>query len=325
MTEPIRLAIHGYGNLGRGVEAAIRQNPDMELVGVFTRRDPATLDTDAPAFGADDAVGMADAIDVLVACGGSKTDLPEQVPELAGHFTVVDSYDTHAKIPDYFAAVDTAARSAGRLAVISTGWDPGLFSLNRVMAEAVLPEGATSTFWGRGLSQGHSDAVRQVPGVAGGVQYTIPSEDALAAVRAGERPQLTPGDSHTRACFVVLEPGADPDRVRTAIVDMPDYFAPYATTVEFITAEELARDHAAMPHGGIVIRSGTTTDGATHTVEYHLDLGHNPSFTASVVVAYARAAHRLATAGEVGARTVFDIAPGLLSPRSPAELRRDFL
>lgn len=325
MSEPIRLAVHGYGNLGRGVVAAIDQNPDTELVAVFTRRDPASLGIDAPAFGADDAAAMADDIDVLVACGGSKTDLPEQVPELCRHFTVVDSFDTHAKIPGYFATVDAAARNAGHLAVISTGWDPGLFSLNRVYADAVLPDGQTATFWGRGLSQGHSDAIRRVPGVAGGVQYTIPDEAALDAVRSGARPELTPATSHTRECFVVLADGADPDEVRSAIVDMPDYFAPYATTVTFISAEELARDHAAMPHGGHVIRSGTTGDGADHTVEYTLALGHNPSFTASVIVAYARAAHRLASAGETGARTVFDIAPGLLSPRSPDELRRDFL
>lgn len=325
MSEPIRLAIHGYGNLGRGVQAAITQNPDTELVAVFTRRDPASLDTTAPVFPAADAVGMADEIDVVIACGGSRTDLPEQVPALCRDFHVVDSFDTHAKIPDYFAAVDDAARASGHLAVISTGWDPGLFSIARVYADAVLPDGATATFWGRGLSQGHSDALRRVPGVAAGVQYTIPDDAALEAVRAGRRPELTPATSHTRECFVVLDDGADPDEVRTAIVEMPDYFAPYETTVTFISAEELARDHAAMPHGGRVIRSGRTADGMEHTVEYALGLGHNPSFTASVVVAYARAVFRLAAAGHTGARTVFDIAPGLLSPRGPDELRRDFL
>ncbi|HET8930634.1 MAG TPA: diaminopimelate dehydrogenase, partial [Acidimicrobiales bacterium] len=230
-----------------------------------------------------------------------------------------------AKIPEYFATIDAGARAAGTLAIISTGWDPGLFSLNRMFAEAILPDGQTATFWGRGVSQGHSDAVRKVPGVAAGVQYTEPMPAAMDAVRAGARPELTPGSSHTRACFVVLADGADPDAVRTAIVDMPDYFAPYETTVTFVTADELARDHGTMPHGGVVLRSGTTTDGADHTIEYHLELGHNPSFTASVLVAYARAAHRLAARGETGARTVYDVAPGLLSPRTSTELRRDLL
>ncbi len=328
MREKIRLAIHGYGNLGRGAEAAISQSPDTELVAIFTRRDPATVtprDANVPVVHADDAAAWADRVDVLLACGGSKTDLPVQVPELAGRFCVVDSYDTHAQIPDYHATVDRAARRAGTLAVISTGWDPGLFSLNRLIGEAILPEGQTASFWGRGVSQGHSDAVRRVPGVAAGVQYTVPSEEAMAEVRAGRRPELTPATSHTRDCFVVLEDGADPDEVRTAIVEMPDYFADYTTTVTFISAEELARDHGAMPHGGVVIRSGTTADGADHTVEFRLALGHNPSFTASVLVAHARAAHRLARRGETGARTVFDIPPGLLSPRSMAELRRDLL
>lgn len=328
MTDRIRLGIYGYGNLGRGVEAAISQSPDLELVGVFTRRDPTTitpLDAATPVRRVEDAAGLADAIDVMVACGGSKEDLPAQVPGLVGTFSVVDSFDTHAKIPEYFATLDAAARAAGTLAVISTGWDPGLFSLNRMFAEAILPAGQTATFWGRGVSQGHSDAIRRVPGVAAGVQYTEPIPAAIDAVRSGTRPELTPGTSHTRACFVVLEDGADPDAVRAAIIAMPDYFAPYDTTVTFVTASELARDHGAMPHGGVVIRSGTTADGAGHTIEYRLELGHNPSFTASVLVAYARAAHRLAARGEVGARTVFDIAPGLLSPRSPAELRRDLL
>lgn len=325
MSQPIKLAIHGYGNLGRGVEAAVSQNPDTELVAVFTRRDPASLGSDTPAFHADDAPGMADDIDVLIACGGSRTDLPAQVPGFCHDFNVVDSYDTHAKIPEYFATVDAAARDAGRLAIVSTGWDPGLFSLNRVYAESILPEGKTSTFWGRGVSQGHSDAIRRVPGVADGIQYTVPRPAALDAVRSGARPDLTAGESHTRECYVVLADGADPDEVRSAIVEMPDYFVDYETTVTFISAEELARDHASMPHGGFVIRSGTTADEADHTIEYALTLGQNPSFTAAVLVAYARAAYRLAAAGETGARTVFDIAPGLLSPHSPEELRARYL
>lgn len=328
MSDRIRLGIVGYGNLGRGVEASIAQNADMELTGIFTRRDPASvrpIDADVHVRSVDDLASIADQVDVLIACGGSKDDLPVQVPALLGHCNVVDSYDTHAKIPDYFASVDRAARAAGNLGIISTGWDPGLFSLNRLFAESILPDGQTATFWGRGVSQGHSDAIRRVPGVAAGVQYTEPIAAAIDAVRAGQRPSLTPGSAHTRSCFVVLEDGADPQTVRDAIVGMPDYFADYETTVTFVTAEELARDHAAMPHGGVVIRSGTTSDGADHTIEYHLDLGHNPSFTASVLVAYARAAHRLASAGEAGARTVFDIAPGLLSPRTPEELRRDLL
>jgi diaminopimelate dehydrogenase len=328
MSDRIRLGIFGYGNLGRGVEAAVGRQPDLELVGIFTRRDPGSLtpsDGDVPVHHVDEADDLVDAIDVMVACGGSKDDLPAQVPDLVTRFCVVDSYDTHAKIGEYFATVDAAARAAGTLAIISTGWDPGLFSLNRLFGEAILPEGQTATFWGRGVSQGHSDAIRRIPGVAAGVQYTEPVPAAIDAVRSGSRPELTPGTSHTRACFVVLDEGADPDEVHAAIVGMPDYFAPYATTVTFVTAEELAREHGAMPHGGVVIRSGTTADGADHTIEYRLGLGHNPSFTASVLVAYARAAHRLAGRGEIGARTVFDVAPGLLSPRRPDELRRDLL
>ncbi len=328
MNDKIRLAIAGYGNLGRGVESVISQNPDIELVGIFTRRDPGSITPQngaVPVLRLDDASASAATIDVMVACGGSKEDLPAQVPELARHFNVVDSFDTHAKIPEYFAKVDKIASGAGKLAVISTGWDPGMFSLNRLFAEAVLPQGRTATFWGRGVSQGHSDAIRRVDGVAGGVQYTVPRPEALEAIRSGSDEILTAGQSHVRQCFVVLAEGADPDAVRETIVTMPDYFVDYETTVEFISAEELARDHSAMPHGGTVIRSGSTPDGASHTVEYRLDLDQNPSFTASVLVAYARAAHRLAAAGETGARTVFDIAPGLLSPKNPDELRRDLL
>lgn len=322
----IRIGIVGYGNLGRGVETAIRLQSDMELVGVFTRRDPAQVATGGAAvFALDSLADRRDGIDVLVLCGGSKSDLPEQTPELAAQFTVVDSYDNHGQIPQHFAAVDAAARAAGTTAVISTGWDPGLFSINRLYGEAILAQGETYTFWGRGLSQGHSDALRRVPGVAGAVQYTIPAEHAIERVRAGEQPELTTREKHDRQCFVVLEDGADAEQVREAIVTMPDYFAPYDTTVTFITAEELARDHTGMPHGGFVIRSGASSSGTTQTIEYRLQLDSNPEFTASVLVAYARAAARLAAAGDHGAKTPFDIAPGLLSPKSAAELRAELL
>lgn len=328
MNTHIRIGIVGYGNLGRGVERSLARNPDMRLVGVFTRRDPASIGTVGPGvpvrrIGELDA--MHDEIDVLILCGGSKSDLPEQTPALASRFSVVDSFDTHARIPEHFAAVDAAARAAGTTAVISTGWDPGLFSLQRLYGEAILPQGETYTFWGRGLSQGHSDAIRRVSGVAAGVQYTIPSEEAVARVRAGERPELSTRDKHTRECFVVLEAGADPDAVREAIVTMPDYFEPYDTTVHVVSPEELARDHAGAPHGGFVIRSGTTSDGVSQTVEFRLALESNPEFTASVLVAYARAAARLAAFADHGAKTPFDIAPGLLSPKSPEQLRAELL
>jgi diaminopimelate dehydrogenase len=324
----IRIGIVGYGNLGRGVERAIALNPDLSLTGVFTRRDPASvapLSATTTVRRLDDLADLRDEIDVLILCGGSKSDLPVQSPALAATFSIVDSFDTHARIPEHFAAVDAAARAAGTTAIISTGWDPGLFSLQRLYGEAILPQGATYTFWGRGLSQGHSDAIRRLPGVSGGVQYTIPSEDAMARVRAGERPELTTRDKHTRECFVVLEDGADADAVREAIVTMPDYFEPYDTTVHFITADQLARDHAGAPHGGFVIRSGTTSDGADQTVEFRLTLDSNPEFTASVLVAYARAAARLADAGDHGAKTPFDIAPALLSPKSGEQLRAELL
>lgn len=328
MTTQIRIGIAGYGNLGRGVEAALVQNPDMTLVGVFTRRAPedvATLSPETPVFGYDELASNDRQIDVLILCGGSKDDLPVQSPELAARFNIVDSFDTHARIPEHFAAVDAPAREAGTTALISAGWDPGMLSINRILGEALLPEGDTYTFWGRGLSQGHSDAVRRVPGVAGGVQYTLPSETAIASVRAGERPELATRDKHVRECFVVLEDGADADTVREAIVTMPNYFADYDTTVNFITADELARDHSAMPHGGFVLRSGVTSQGNTQGIEYRLTLGSNPEFTASVLVAYSRAVHRLNRSGQVGAVTVFDIAPGLLSPKTPEQLRADDL
>lgn len=323
-----RLGIVGYGNLGRGVELAVSLQEDMELVGVFTRRDPSTLTTaleDTAVRSMDELESMVGEIDVLVLCGGSKSDLSAQTPQFAARFTVVDSFDTHARIPEHYAAVDAAARAAGTTALISTGWDPGLFSLNRLFGEAILACGDTYTFWGRGLSQGHSDAVRRVDGVAGGVQYTIPSEDAIARVRAGERPELSTREKHVRECFVVLEEGADAEAVREEIVTMPHYFEPYDTTVHFITAEELARDHQGAHHGGFVIRSGESSPGTTQTIEYHLQEESNPEFTASVLVAYARAAARLAASGEHGARTPFDVAPGLLSPKSPEQLRAELL
>lgn len=328
VSETIRIGIAGYGNLGRGVEAALAQNPDMTLVGVFTRRDPAQVRPARPETTLlhwDELTARAGDIDVLILCGGSKEDLPVWGPELAGTFNTVDSYDTHARIPDYFSAVDARARAAGTTALISTGWDPGLFSLNRMLGEAILPEGHTYTFWGRGLSQGHSDALRRVPGVRAGVQYTLPSEQAVAAVRRGDDPDLTTREKHTRECFVVLDEGADAEAVREAIVTMPDYFEPYDTTVHFISAEELAAEHTGMPHGGFVLRSGQTGTGDRQLVEFGLTLADNPGFTASVLVAYARATHRLAAEGRHGALTLFDVPPGLLSPRSAAELRADLL
>ena len=328
MSAPIRIGILGHGNLGRGVELAIGKNPDMALAGIFSRRDPATITpavAGTPVFPAAALLPARTDIDVLILCGGSRQDLPEQSPHHAAHYHVVDSFDTHARIPGHFAAVDAAAAGSGHLALIAAGWDPGLFSLQRVLAEAVLPEGRTHTFWGRGLSQGHSDAIRRVPGVAAGVQYTIPSETAMARARAGADAGSAAGESHERECFVVLEPGADPEAVRAAIVGMPDYFAPYRTRVHFISADELAREHGAMPHGGVVIRSGRTRAGVDQRIEYQLQLDSNPEFTASVLVACARAVHRLARAGRQGAHTVFDLPIGLFSPHSAEDLRKNYL
>ena len=320
----IRIGIYGYGNLGRGVECAIRQNPDMEAVGVFTRRDPATLKTltGIPVYAAEDALSMKDKIDVMILCGGSRTDLPVQTPALAAHFHVVDSFDTHAKIPEHLAAVDAAARPAGKVAVISVGWDPGMFSLNRLLAGAILPDGQDYTFWGRGVSQGHSDAIRRVAGVKDARQYTVPVEGALTAVRAGECPTLTAREKHTRECFVVAEEGADLAAIEAEIKAMPDYFADYDTTVTFITEEELRRDHAGIPHGGFVIRSGKTglSGEHNHLIEYSLKLDSNPEFTSSVLVAYARAACRLHAEGVCGAKTVLDVPPLYLSPLDRATL-----
>lgn len=328
VSETISVGIAGYGNLGRGVEAAITKNPDMELAGVFTRRAPESVSAVLPetrVFAWNTLADHAEAIDVLILCGGSKADLPQQGPELAAQFNTVDSFDTHARIPEYFAAVDAPARAANKTALISTGWDPGLFSINRLFGEAILPDGDTHTFWGRGLSQGHSDALRRIDGVAGAVQYTLPTESAVEAARSGSQAELTTRDKHTRECFVVLEAGADADQVRETIVTMPHYFDQYDTTVNFISADELARDHATMPHGGFVLRNGDSGAGHRQLIEYGLTLEDNPGFTASVLVAYARAVHRLAAAGDHGAKTVFDIPPGLLSPRTPEQLRAELL
>lgn len=328
MAEQIRIAIAGHGNLGRGVEASVAKNPDMRLVGIYTRRSPDQLtpcDSATPVYAMTELVNHTDDIDVLILCGGSKEDLPRQGPELAALFNTVDSFDTHARIPEYFDSVDAPARANKRTALISAGWDPGMFSINRIIGEALLPDGATYTFWGDGLSQGHSDAVRRIPGVAGAVQYTRPIKEAVDRVRNSERPTLTTREKHRRECFVVLEEGANAEAIRQAIVTMPHYFDEYDTTVNFISAEELARDHHAMVHGGFVIRSGNTSPETPQVIEYGLKLNSNPEFTASVLVAYARAVHRLNAMGQHGAITVFDVAPGLLSPKSAAELRREQL
>ena len=320
----IRIGIYGYGNLGRGVEAALAQNPDMEAVGVFTRRDPATLKTltGLPVYAAEAALAMTDAIDVMILCGGSRTDLPVQTPALAAHFNVVDSFDTHARIPAHLSAVEAAARPAGKTAVISVGWDPGMFSLNRLLGGAILPDGQDYPFWGRGVSQGHSDAIRRVPGVKDARQYTVPVEAALSAVRRGENPTLTAREKHTRECFVVAEPHADLAAIEAEIKSMPDYFADYDTTVTFISEEELRRDHAGIPHGGLVIRSGKTglRGEHRHLIEYSLKLDSNPEFTSSVLVAYARAAYRMNAEGITGAKTVLDVPPVYLSPLSREQL-----
>ena len=326
----IRIGILGYGNLGRGIECAVRQNPDMQLTAVFTRRAPETvkiLTEGVPVYPAAEAAAHADEVDVLVLCGGSATDLPTQTPEFAQWFHVVDSFDTHANIPVHFDEVDAAAKASGKMALISAGWDPGMFSLNRLYANAVLPCGADYTFWGKGVSQVHSDAIRRIEGVKDARQYTIPVPAALDAVRSGSQPQLTTRQKHTRECFVVAEEGADLARIENEIKTMPNYFADYDTTVHFISEEELQRDHSGIPHGGFVIRTGKTGWNLEHNhiIEYSLKLDSNPEFTSSVILAYARAIYRLAQKGESGCRTVFDIAPGLLSPQSPEELRAHML
>lgn len=326
----IRIGILGYGNLGRGVECAIRQNPDMELVAVFTRRNPedVTILTETAAVcSIADAADWKEKIDVMILCGGSATDLPVQTPEYAKMFNVVDSFDTHAKIPEHFANVDAAAKEGGHIGMISVGWDPGMFSLNRLYGNVVLPEGKDYTFWGKGVSQGHSDAVRRIEGVKDAKQYTVPVEAALEAVRNGENPELTTRQKHTRECFVVLEEGADAAKVEEEIKTMPNYFADYDTTVHFIGEEELKAEHGGIPHGGFVLRSGVTgwEKEHKHLVEYRLKLDSNPEFTSSVIVAYARAAYRLYQEGQSGCKTVFDIAPAYLSPKSAEELRAEML
>lgn len=326
----MRIGILGYGNLGRGIECAIRQNPDMELAAVFTRRAPekvSILTEGAAVCSVADVEQWKDKIDVMILCGGSATDLPEQTPKYAELFNVVDSFDTHARIPEHFERVDAAAKKSGHIGIISVGWDPGMFSLNRMYANAILPEGRDYTFWGKGVSQGHSDAIRRVEGVKDGKQYTIPVESALEAVRNGENPELTTRQKHTRECFVVLEEGADPVKVEATIKNMPNYFADYDTTVHFISEEELKANHSGIPHGGFVIRSGKTgwEREHKHVIEYSLKLDSNPEFTACVIVAYARAAFRLHSEGQSGCKTVFDIAPAYLSAKTGAELRKSLL
>ena len=325
----IKIGILGYGNLGRGVECAIRQNPDTELAAVFTRRDPASLKIQtqsAKVASVDEIQNWTDKIDVLIVCGGSATDLPKQSPKYAKLFNLIDSFDTHAKIPEHFANVDKSAKEGGKVAIISVGWDPGLFSLNRLYANAILTEGKDYTFWGKGVSQGHSDAIRRVEGVQDGKQYTIPVDSALKAVRAGENPELTTRQKHTRECFVVLKEGADAAKVEKEIKNMPNYFSDYDTTVHFISQEELDKNHSGIPHGGIVLRSGSTNGGKNkHIIEYSLKLDSNPEFTSCVLLAYARAAYRLSKEGASGCKTVFDIAPAYLSAKSGEELRATML
>lgn len=325
----MRLGILGYGNLGRGVESAALQNQDMELKVVFTRRDPESLKTatNVPVVNISEIEEWKDKIDVLILCGGSATDLPEQTPKYAKMFNVIDSFDTHAKIPEHFENVDKAAKEGGNVGIISVGWDPGLFSLNRMYANAILPEGCDYTFWGRGVSQGHSDAIRRIEGVLDARQYTVPVPEALQAVKDGKNPNLSTREKHTRECFVVLKEGADPKKVEAEIVNMPNYFADYNTTVNFITMEELKKNHSGIPHGGVVIRSGKTglNKENNHIIEYNLKLDSNPEFTSSVLIAYARAAFRMAKEGMTGCKTVFDVPPAYLSAKSGEEIRRTML
>ena len=326
----IKIGILGYGNLGKGVECAIKHNPDMELKAVFTRRDPSSLSIlteGAKVYSVADAPAMKDEIDVLIICGGSATDLPKQTPDMAKYFNVIDSFDTHAKIPEHFEAVDKAAKESGHIGLISVGWDPGMFSLNRLYANAVLPGGKDYTFWGKGVSQGHSDAIRRIAGVKDARQYTIPVDSALEAVRSGSEPELTTRQKHTRECFVVAEEGADLKKIEEEIVTMPNYFADYDTTVHFISEEELLRDHAGIPHGGFVIRTGKTgwNNENSHVIEYSLKLDSNPEFTSCVLTAYARAAYRMNQEGQKGCKTVFDVAPAYLSTLTPEEMRSTLL
>ncbi len=326
----IRIGIAGYGNLGRGVECALKHSSDMELCAVFTRRDPKALkiaSPDVPVLHIDDASKLQDRLDVVILCGGSANDLPTQTPELAQYFNVVDSFDTHAKIPEHFACVDAVSQKSKKISIISAGWDPGLFSLNRALGQAVLPDGNDYTFWGKGVSQGHSDAIRRIPGVKDAKQYTIPVETALASVRNGENPEFTTRQKHTRECFVVAEEGADLAAIETAIKTMPNYFADYDTTVHFISEDELLREHGGIPHGGVVLRSGSTgfNNENKHVIEYKLTLDSNPEFTASVLTAYARAAFRMNAEGQYGCKTVLDVAFSYMHPQSPEELRKNLL
>ena len=325
----IRIGIVGYGNIGRGVEQAIKRNEDMELAAVFTRRDPASVKVateGAKVMHMDDMLSMKGDVDVMVLCGGSATDLPVMGPEIAANFNTIDSFDTHAKIPEYFANVDKAAKEGNNIGIISVGWDPGMFSLNRLYAESILVQGSTYKFWGKGVSQGHSDAIRRIPGVKNAIQYTVPVDEAVDQVRSGSEPKLTTRDKHTRECYVVAQEGANKAEIENAIKTMPNYFDEYNTTVHFISEEELKRDHSKMPHGGFVIRTGETgEEGNKHVIEYSLKLDSNPEFTASVLIAYARAAYRLNQKGENGARSVFDIAPALLSMKTPEQLRKEIL
>lgn len=326
----IRVGILGYGNLGRGIECAVKQNNDMELVAVFTRRDPAMvsiLTESAKVCNIAEVEEWKDKIDVMILCGGSATDLPEQTPKYAEFFNVVDSFDTHARIPEHFDNVDAVAKKSGKVGIISVGWDPGMFSLNRMYANAILPAGKDYTFWGKGVSQGHSDAIRRIEGVKNAKQYTIPVDAALEAVRSGSNPELTTRQKHTRECFVVLEDGADAAKIEEEIKTMPNYFADYDTIVHFISEEELIANHSGIPHGGFVIRTGKTgwEEENNHVIEYSLKLDSNPEFTASVITAYARAAYRLASEGVSGCKTVFDIAPAYLSAKDGAELRASLL
>lgn len=328
--QKIRIGIVGYGNLGRGVEMAIAQNPDMELVAVFTRRPPQSLNLitkGVSVYNIDDAEKQKDQIDVMILCGGSATDLPEQGPKFVANFNTIDSFDTHAKIPQYFEAMDAAAKKSGKLGIISVGWDPGMFSTLRLFGNCILPDGKDYTFWGKGVSQGHSDAIRRVEGVVDGKQYTIPIDSAIESVRAGLNPELTTREKHIRECFVVAKEGADKKKIESEIKNMPNYFADYDTIVHFISQEELNRDHSGIPHGGFVFRTGNTgINGETsNVVEYSIKLGSNPEFTASVLVAYARAAYRLSKENVTGVKTVFDIAPAYLSPKSGAEIRAELL
>ena len=323
----INIGILGYGNLGRGVEKAILKNPDMKLVAIFTRRNPESLkvNSGAKVVSVNEIEQWKDKINVLILCGGSATDLPVQTPKYAGMFNVVDSFDTHARIPEHFNNVDNVAKSSNKVAIISVGWDPGMFSLNRLYGNAILPDGKDYTFWGKGVSQGHSDAIRRIDGVLDAKQYTVPVESALKAVRNGDQPEFTTRQKHTRECFVVLKEGVDSEKVRQEIVTMPNYFADYDTTVNFITKEELDKNHAGIPHGGFVIRSGETSKDTKHIVEYSLKLNSNPEFTSSVILSFARAAYRLNKEGQFGCKTVFDIPPAYLSPKTSEELRATLL